>query len=586
VKARHERYTVERLRALFENNLDAVLYCDQAGRLIDANEAAKFMLSFGAEPSQKLLESIVAPSERGTVALHFTRTLGGAATEFETKFVRTHGTLVPVIVTFQPVVVGEDVVGVYVLAKDATAIRDAEAAVARSEQQFRSIFEYHYDAAVALNLDGRFMRVNAAMERLTGYRVEELVAKKGPPQIVAARDVERERAAMARVFSGETLEYDLMVVRKDGSRCETRVHAMPMTADGRVSGAFMFLKDVSAQRALERLVAANDERMRSLYLVASSPATDIETQIGESLTLGAQALGMEFGFVASVENYTMKILNRHGDEHGFAIGSTIKMSNSLGRRFYGTPRALAVNDLSVEPYASDMARHGRPWKSFIGTTILVDGAPYGIVAFCGVEARAVPFAQADLDFLDLMSSFVGTAIERERRQHELEEMAFHDGLTGLANRALLEEHTVASIARARRTGERLAIHYIDLDGFKPINDTHGHAAGDEVLREVARRYSSVVREHDVVARVGGDEFVILQGAITDDTAIRALARRLLRALHDPIVLQSGASVHVGGSHGMAVFPKDAADAEALLQMADADMYRAKDAAHRGVRTLL
>jgi diguanylate cyclase (GGDEF)-like protein len=106
-----------------------------------------------------------------------------------------------------------------------------------------------------------------------------------------------------------------------------------------------------------------------------------------------------------------------------------------------------------------------------------------------------------------------------------------------------------------------------------------------VLCEVARRFNRVVRDQDVVARVGGDEFVVLQGGVTDDSAIRALARRLLRSLHDPIPLTTGVSARVGGSLGIAIFPRDAKQTETLLQLADADMYRVKDAARRGIRNL-
>jgi len=179
--------------------------------------------------------------------------------------------------------------------------------------------------------------------------------------------------------------------------------------------------------------------------------------------------------------------------------------------------------------------------------------------------------------------------ELERRnaelQNKLKEMAFHDALTGLANRSLLEEHVERAIARARRSGELLGVHYIDLDGFKPVNDQYGHAAGDEVLCEVARRFNRAVRDGDVVARVGGDEFVVLQGGIGDDAAIRTLARRLLRSMHEPMRLTSGVSVRIGASLGIAIFPRDATHAETLLQLADADMYRVKDAARRGVRNL-
>jgi diguanylate cyclase (GGDEF)-like protein/PAS domain S-box-containing protein len=411
---------------LFDGALDAIVFYDPQGRVLRANAAAATMLEYKGDRFAARFEAHVAPSERANAAAEFSRARSGAAGEFESIYLRSDGVEIPVVVTLQPVLEGERVTGIYGIARDASAVRATEAALARSEQQFRSIFEYHYDAAVAINPRRKFGRVNVATERLTGYRNEELVGMT-IAQIIAPDKLEASNLAIERVLAGETLEFDSIVLRKDGTRCETLVHAMPMIADGRVYGAFAFIKDVSHQRELER-------------------------------------------------------------------------------------------------------------------------------------------RNAEL-------------------QKKLKEMAFHDSLTGLANRSLLEEHVERAIARARRSGEKLAVHYIDLDAFKPVNDQYGHAAGDEVLCEVARRFNRAVRDGDVVARVGGDEFVVLQSGVADDAAIRTLARRLLRSLHDPVPLPTGVSVRVGGSLGMAIFPRDADRTETLLQLADADMYRVKDAARRGIRNL-
>ena len=130
------------------------------------------------------------------------------------------------------------------------------------------------------------------------------------------------------------------------------------------------------------------------------------------------------------------------------------------------------------------------------------------------------------------------------------------------------------VAGARRTEQTVGVHYLDLDGFKPVNDVHGHAAGDEVLCEVARRLASLVRGEDVVARIGGDEFVVLQAAATE-SAIETFVERLAGAFAASIVLSSGVRVSVGASLGTARFPRDGSDLEVLLRAADAAMYGMK-----------
>ena len=157
------------------------------------------------------------------------------------------------------------------------------------------------------------------------------------------------------------------------------------------------------------------------------------------------------------------------------------------------------------------------------------------------------------------------------------ELALRDDLTGLANRRLLDELLTAALARTSRSGDRLVVSYLDLDGFKAVNDQHGHAAGDLVLKEVARRLVASVREADVVARVGGDEFVVLQDCSL--AGAECCRTRLAGVLAEPITIGE-VTVLCGASVGAATADPEM-DAASLIAAADAEMYRVKHA--RGVR---
>ncbi len=159
-------------------------------------------------------------------------------------------------------------------------------------------------------------------------------------------------------------------------------------------------------------------------------------------------------------------------------------------------------------------------------------------------------------------------------QHDLALLAKHDALTGLANRLLLRERFQEASEAALRSGNRLAIHFIDLDGFKPVNDGYGHPAGDAVLQEVGRRLQSALRAEDIVARLGGDEFVILQADVAHEGEAEMLARRILRRLGAPYELEE-ATVHISASLGIAMAPDLGFDLERLLACADAALYRSK-----------
>ena len=165
----------------------------------------------------------------------------------------------------------------------------------------------------------------------------------------------------------------------------------------------------------------------------------------------------------------------------------------------------------------------------------------------------------------------------EQRVHEL---AHYDGLTGLLNRTIFRDELAASISHARRNDRRVAILFVDLDGFKQVNDMHGHAVGDRVLQETAKRLRSAVRATERIARLGGDEFVVL---VEEDApgAGLAAARRLVRALALPQEINNH-EIHLSASIGVALYPDDSRDLDELLQQADLAMYRVKAAGGNAV----
>jgi diguanylate cyclase (GGDEF)-like protein len=165
--------------------------------------------------------------------------------------------------------------------------------------------------------------------------------------------------------------------------------------------------------------------------------------------------------------------------------------------------------------------------------------------------------------------------ERERAASKIAHLAYHDALTGLSNRSVLEHHLCRNIELAQSTGEFLAVICVDLDGFKAVNDTHGHAAGDQLLIQVAGRLQSVLRQEELIARVGGDEFIIVQKGGSQPRDAGLAAERIIKALEEPFII-FGATITIGASVGIGIFPKDASSATELTKKADAALYRAKD----------
>jgi diguanylate cyclase (GGDEF)-like protein/PAS domain S-box-containing protein len=166
--------------------------------------------------------------------------------------------------------------------------------------------------------------------------------------------------------------------------------------------------------------------------------------------------------------------------------------------------------------------------------------------------------------------------DRKRLESKLIHDALHDPLTGLANRVLLRDHVERAIARLDRHGDAVALLFVDLDDFKRVNDSYGHAVGDEILCRIAERLVGAVRTEDIVARQSGDEFAVLLNQVRADDEVRGLAERILSELRRPIQL-GGRTIIVGGSIGIAVASEPDSMAEDVLIQADAAMYAAKAA---------
>lgn len=172
--------------------------------------------------------------------------------------------------------------------------------------------------------------------------------------------------------------------------------------------------------------------------------------------------------------------------------------------------------------------------------------------------------------------------ERRRAEERIRHLAHHDTLTGLPNRHLFNDRLAMALSRARRSGAKLALMYVDLDRFKPINDTLGHEAGDAVLKTVAERLSQSLRKVDTVARVGGDEFVVIAESITSVEDAGVVARKILESLREPIAFR----VHecqIGCSIGISLFPEHGEDPDTLCRTADSAMYAVKAAGRNDFR---
>lgn len=545
-----------RFVSMFENSTEMTCMYDVDGNIVRCNPAAHRRLGFTSADTGKHFTLHVAPEDCTMLEHAFAQTLGGQANELATAFVDAHGKRVPVVVNLAPIVVHGRTVGVVGAARDVSAEQLNEEHLLSSQERYRALFEQSAHAVVAIKRDGTISAINVAMERLSGYTNEEIVGKSSLVFSPAdRREMAQERMADLTVHP-RAVAYEAMLLCRGDHEVPVAVDVLPVRIKDRVESFYMTIKDLTHERALANRLSAKDERFSALYRVASS-AGSAATQVDQALALGAESLAMPYGFVLEQTGAAFDVRHRLGPEDG------VMPAVDIGQRLVESPRALAFDDFDGG-------------KSCIGSRISIRGEIYGTLVFLDLRPREPQFDQSDLDFIDLLVALVSGAVAREIGDRELQAHSLRDPLTGLANRLKLDQEITRSIARARRSQDGFALHFIDLDRFKPVNDMWGHEAGDAVLRQIARRLSEMVRSGDVVARIGGDEFVVLQAGVRDATSTVDFGQRIASAVAKPIELDNERTASVECSIGLALFPKDGTSAQALMRAADAAMYRDKE----------
>jgi diguanylate cyclase (GGDEF)-like protein/PAS domain S-box-containing protein len=358
-------------------------------------------------------------------------------------------------------------------------------------------------------------------ESIVGHTVAEIIGPEGYREI--APHIER-------VVAGEVVSYERALRDAAGNERVLEVNLRPQRSpDGRSVAAFVLIHDITRHREAERQVRESEERLRKFA--------------------NATRAGIVFHEDGRVTDCNEALLQLTGYSAEEMLGSEIIRYVVPGRR----EEALENVRTGYErPYESEiLAKDGSVIPvEFEGRVMPMDGKLYRLSVVRDIRRRKA--SQARIDFL-----------------------AHHDLLTGLPNRALLLERLEFILATARRRGTRAAVLFIDLDNFKVVNDSLGHAAGDALLKVVAGRLPGLLRGVDVVSRHGGDEFLVVLPDVEDEQGPVPVAEKLLAAISEPMDLD-GQSVSVSPSIGIAVFPRDGESAEALIKNADAAMYLAKE----------
>ncbi|MBP5087480.1 diguanylate cyclase [Pseudomonas chlororaphis] len=432
-----------------------------------------------------------------------------------------------------------------------------------------SFIDLLLDAVCAVDVEGRFVFVSAACERIFGYTPDELVGRR-MIELVHPADRARTLQAADRIMAGEPMpNFENRYLRKDGQVAHILWSARWSEVDQ--------LRIAVARDITERKQA--ESRQAALYAIseAAHAAEDLLALFGRvHRIIGEWLPALNFSVALYDEQCQALSFPYHVDDRERCPEQPGTVTGSLCAEVIrsGQPLLLTPGNYGPLPALPDAVadQHSPCWlgvplnsqKGTIGA-LIVKSAP-------GDER----YTEQDKELLQYVCAQLATAIERKQLHARLQYMAQYDQLTLLPNRELLRERLRSALARARRESGRMALLYVDLDRFKQVNDTFGHAVGDMLLQAVANRLKACVRESDTVARIGGDEFVVLLGCIQHAEDAGIVAGKIRQALNEPLRLD-GHQLSILPSIGIGLFPEHGHDEKQLFKHADEAMYTAKRA---------
>ncbi len=596
-----------RYREVYEHATEGIFRTTPDGRMLAANPALVRMAGDGSEA--ELLarvtdinhQSYVDPSRRA----HLLRLLGehGKVEQFEAEWIIRDGSRIWVSMNAR---VERDASGqvLYIegTARDITRQKRMEAELALSTAEARKlalVLRRTHNPVVITDATGHVEWTNEAFAQMTGYTQAELIGcvptelLGGPSADPAAMEQIRQRVA-----AGEPFELEARRFTKAGRPFWLSVDAEPVRDDGgRVRQFVAIAEDVTDRKRSQWL--EQDRRQLLERVARHQPVESTLASVCESVARqwdGARAAVLRYDggpgeadqcyetpdppsidrrWVAAAPNLSATFVA--------TVDATLALADHLGPFAPGdatAPVETTVTDVSTDPRWAPLAAIAAAERIVACRSVPIvggDGSLLGELAVL-LSPDAVA-ATGDEMFRRAIGSLAGLsalAIEHQRLTDRLACQATHDPLTGLPNRARLDAVLPGWLASAARAGRPLGVLMIDLDGFKHVNDTLGHGAGDELLVQVASRLQAAARVGDVLARMGGDEFTLIATDLAGARDIAVVANRMLAALAPPFAVD-GRELFVTASVGTAAFPTDGADGVALVRNADAAMYAAKGA---------
>ncbi|MBF0266622.1 MAG: EAL domain-containing protein [Gammaproteobacteria bacterium] len=462
-------------------------------------------------------------------------------------------------------------IGVLGLGHDITERYMQEITTEEINQRYEAVINSTSDGFWLVNMQGKIIEVNESYCHESGFSQEEIL-NKYVWELDACDDNEAVKRNIRKIKEIKRAVFETTHRKKDGTIWNVEVSSS--YSDIQEGYFFSFIRNICERKLNEKLAVLRVELSELVY-----KHNEIEL-LKKALDHAELLTNSQIGFfhyveddqeTVSLQTWSSKTFEEmcflQGDSLHYPISEAGIWADCIDEK-----KAVIHNDYESLPHKKGLPEGHTKLLRELTVPIFRENK---IVAVIGLGNKLTDYNQADVEIVNKIGDISYDFIEKIHIEKKIKFLAYNDVLTGLPNRELFADRLQQGISAAKRNHTYMALCYIDLDGFKPINDQYGHDAGDLLLTLLAYRLTETSRESDTIARIGGDEFVLLLNDLDDIFKAEEIAERILQIIAEPYELQ-GQRVHVSASIGITIYPLDDSVPDGLLRHADQAMYRAKE----------
>ena len=448
--------------------------------------------------------------------------------------------------------------------------RKVESQLRLSEEKYGKVFHVSPDS-ININraCDGLYVDINEGFTRMSGFTREESIGKTSLELDIWVDSKDRANLVDGLKRNGEAINIEVQFRRKDGSILYGLISAKIIVEAGEEC-VLSIVRDITERKQIEISLGKSNQELEAAYEELAALEEELRQQFDE-VQNNLEIIEENDKALWALFNNMHDAFALHEiicDAYGKPIDFRFLAVNPAFVRLIGISEDKLVGHTILEVMPATEAY----WIDIFGEVALT-GKPQSIENYAN-ELNRYYSMTAYSPQLGQFAVLILDTTERKKHEDLVKHLAHHDALTGLSNRLQHHDEMKHTLEHAARNNETFAILFLDLNNFKQINDSFGHAVGDEFLQEVANRLKRCLREKETIARMGGDEFVVVIPAIQDMHEVQSVAERIINTVKAPWSF-CGNKFHIGTSIGIAIYPQDGEDADTLLKRADMAMYQAK-----------